>query len=1631
MALVELLTDLSNFKYTDYDNVGANNSQVEGRHGGFEGGGEPPHSEEHSKFDDGVGGIGNPQSFTVRGYTVSDVISGRHGGIEGPTPAQPPHPDDHSIHDDGVGFGVAPSDNPQTFDVRGYTVTGNKRFYIGWQGDIMNHSLSDYGIGAFDSIAGVFDHTQTRDRLRKAYSNYPEITFGADIDGGINGLNGSIHIGNQDLPEVIGGGVSYYGNLNPINPRGSVFRDSSGNYQVPQEGRNTNPPGGISNIPLFEGTKPESGFDRSLMYIPNIIEPSDSVFKEFSRSDSSLIRIDRYSDNFDMNNSQFFEFPDTRPYDLIFKGVTPWAPMWVSDPVTGAKSNIDVTLDSTQPYIVRRIGDRWGLYEGDPQDGGEHLSGAIEWANALSGQFLRAPLDVMVDRSVADIGRIAKFLTSTKGALFLTNQFILQAFSPTIETKVYNPLSLGSIVPMVHVNRHAGGKRYTDVVPSDKAIEAVGDLMPDVSVGPVTIGGNDIINAAFNASGVEQPSFGRVEMQSPLATVSGQKLPLDKRVALSNPNRYLWPGPMGVFVKTGTDAAIADASRIESSQGRVLKRAKEQSGGGVPDLFQKHSFNKYSGENVYLDGKGILFVPASTSPFGTLASIPISVSQATTMATDALTNWGNSLIGGENTKKSDFTPPSRGVDLESPLQKVVGEDVFSATDVAVNRDKEVFGGDHWGPDRPGGIYEQFAFDAVGDRKSVQIGAIHDSVITVKTHSNNQPGESIQPIGGVIVIPQYSLTKDKAKPFQTPILITDTFTGNSYSFEEGKRYTDGYDETSDKKYGGTLAISGKDIHFVRRNYGNYVAKQKNFYSISSDPLTSNQIAIYTLDGQKNLDTARGGNIGSRGDRIFNTEFDGDLYKKGAEYDKDYVYTGTVSDSHISIMRMPTDGSFNHGIKATRTVAYKNLGAKDDTEPGAKKTYTVNLEKLPVPIKIAGVFQGNRYGDTDTSGTNWTDFGVQYWSGHGSPTVPTYPLKGKERALGHASTPKAKQDVIFIHKGSTLSPAATGVWGSTIGTVGTPKPISTKFDHERTTGDGVTTSGPVTQPDGKNIYKKGTLYLSGHGTSILPITPIKAPAGVSISKKVGDYTYSKLTTLYEEDINPKPTSLKDNTFPNFSGDLYHKDNKYTKNISIDEVQSSPLTKTRLRIDDDKDPVVQIQTAHLNTARFNVDGKTTLSSPIKLQNFPLFNNQSGGNLGSEKQALGFINESGTPIQLADSLYGHQWNADKRGGLTFKDGYEKSIKSVPKTDKEKLRGIVDKGRFGLSDKNIPQVIKKLSTKNINKDGNVTITDGGDNEVESQIVQNIHERKSETNKSGNLLDRYKTLAYGDIPTKSDESEKYSKKTGKAAENDKGGQYTGQEKDEVTLPNKLYEIPAEDKLGLVKKNTDGEYMYGHGTGIGEPDSINMTPYGDDSDPLKPDYIKFKFFDIVNNKHIIFRAFLSGISETLSPEWASERYIGRPDSVHVYQGVDRSMSFEFMVVPSSKQELPILWEKLNYLVGFTYPTWKTVGNGKRMEAPFMNLTIGDMYNAVPGFLSSLSITVDDNSPWEIEEGFQLPHAINVSCEFTHIGKHPLASIGKHYDLGWLKQYNRGADWKQKDNPQLVKRGDGQLPDLMGI
>ena len=171
------------------------------------------------------------------------------------------------------------------------------------------------------------------------------------------------------------------------------------------------------------------------------------------------------------------------------------------------------------------------------------------------------------------------------------------------------------------------------------------------------------------------------------------------------------------------------------------------------------------------------------------------------------------------------------------------------------------------------------------------------------------------------------------------------------------------------------------------------------------------------------------------------------------------------------------------------------------------------------------------------------------------------------------------------------------------------------------------------------------------------------------------------------------------------------------------------------------------------------------------------------------------------------------------------------------------------------------------------------------------------------------------------------------------------------------------------------------------DRVNLIPYGQDEYNGKSyrelDFIPFKFVDR-SGTPIVFRAILSGITDTFSPEYASERYVGRPDNVYVYQGTQREISFTFDIMPKSDKELVVLWEKMNYLAGLTYPSWAGAsGGGQGMIAPFCKLTIGDMYKNTSGYISSLSFSVQDNGTWETTFA-KLPKYIQASVGFTYIG-----------------------------------------------
>ena len=204
----------------------------------------------------------------------------------------------------------------------------------------------------------------------------------------------------------------------------------------------------------------------------------------------------------------------------------------------------------------------------------------------------------------------------------------------------------------------------------------------------------------------------------------------------------------------------------------------------------------------------------------------------------------------------------------------------------------------------------------------------------------------------------------------------------------------------------------------------------------------------------------------------------------------------------------------------------------------------------------------------------------------------------------------------------------------------------------------------------------------------------------------------------------------------------------------------------------------------------------------------------------------------------------------------------------------------------------------------------------------------------------------------------------------------------------------DEKLGLYQDiNTNNS-----------ADQINLHPYGDTPEPeFSKDLVDFRFKDVINKKFISFRAILGTITDTMSPEWNAERYLGRPDKVHTYMGTDRNISFDFKVYPKTKQELITLWDKLNFLVGLTYPTIRRGGftNGFRQIAPYIEMTMGNMFRNTPGYLSSLTLTADETSTWETDDGFQLPKFIQASAEFVYIGNYVPSTTSKHYELDWLQ------------------------------
>lgn len=168
----------------------------------------------------------------------------------------------------------------------------------------------------------------------------------------------------------------------------------------------------------------------------------------------------------------------------------------------------------------------------------------------------------------------------------------------------------------------------------------------------------------------------------------------------------------------------------------------------------------------------------------------------------------------------------------------------------------------------------------------------------------------------------------------------------------------------------------------------------------------------------------------------------------------------------------------------------------------------------------------------------------------------------------------------------------------------------------------------------------------------------------------------------------------------------------------------------------------------------------------------------------------------------------------------------------------------------------------------------------------------------------------------------------------------------VTLKTK-YGIDSNEKSDFVNENT--QY---------KGDSLKVG----DSTLDDYDFITLKFTSMNKGDSVNFRATLSGITETTTPSWDSAKFIGSPFPYWTYTGIERSVSFNFKVYSTTPLQHIAAWQRLNFLTSLAYP--QSYNKGVAVIAPFLKITIGNLYKNQPCFISQLSYAVDDTGTWEV-------------------------------------------------------------------
>jgi len=184
--------------------------------------------------------------------------------------------------------------------------------------------------------------------------------------------------------------------------------------------------------------------------------------------------------------------------------------------------------------------------------------------------------------------------------------------------------------------------------------------------------------------------------------------------------------------------------------------------------------------------------------------------------------------------------------------------------------------------------------------------------------------------------------------------------------------------------------------------------------------------------------------------------------------------------------------------------------------------------------------------------------------------------------------------------------------------------------------------------------------------------------------------------------------------------------------------------------------------------------------------------------------------------------------------------------------------------------------------------------------------------------------------------------------------------------------------GNISSYTKGKKNTLTGDSLGPADKVNASfiyktstkdgsNYGKDSN--LNDIIPF-FVAILNNdsqeggpykKYMHFRSYIDSFSDSYDAEWNPIEYMGRAEKFYKYGGFNRKISMAFTIVAQSREEITIMYDKLNFLASSLAPEYLDSSTSGYMAGNIAYITLGGYLDDQPGVITSLTYDIPEESP----------------------------------------------------------------------